>query len=133
MTIKNSKTITITAYTQYVLHGPDGTTFDVPIFLQFMPTHFILKQVSYCILSSVAGNSAVLLLKTSLFNNKSILSLLRVGTVDSGNLHLDTKYKMNPSVIGGDYQFMLRDIWGEPPDNFESMQLALTVEFVEEI
>ena len=133
MTIKNFKTITIAKYSKPILHVTNGTIFSVPIFLQFVPTHFILRLASYCITSSQAPSATVLLLKTSLFNNNSILSLTRVGTVDSSNIHLDTKYKINPSVIGGDYQFTLCDVWGEPPDNFRFMQLALTIEFVEEI
>jgi len=133
MTIKNSKIVMLTAYTQYVLHVSEGNTFSIPIFLQFVPTHFIIRLASYYILSSKAGNSAILLLKTSLYNGNPILSLPRVGIADSGNIHLDTKFKINPSVIGGNYDFELCDLWGLSPDFFNSMQIALTLEFIEEI
>ena len=80
-----------------------------------------------------AGTVTILLLKTSLLNNEAILSLTRTGTLDAGNIQLDTKYKMNPSVISGNYDFTLCDFDGISPDQFASMRIALTIEFVEEI
>ena len=133
MTIKNSKIVMLVAYTEYVLHGTDGTAFSVPLFIQFVPTHFILRLASYSILSTEVGISEILLLKSSLFNGNPILSLTRVGIADSGNIHLETKFKINPSGISGNYNFTLCDIWGLPPDFFRSMQIALTIEFIEEI
>ena len=133
MTIKNFKTIIISKFTQAVYHGDPGTTFSIPIFLQFVPTYFILRLASYSIISNLQGNTTILLLKTSLLNNEAIFSLTRTGLLDSGNIQLDTKFKMNPSVISGNYDFTLCDIFGSSVDNFGSMQIALTMEFVEEI
>jgi hypothetical protein len=126
MTIKNFKTIIIAASTT-------STTFTIPIFLQFVPSYFIIRLVSYSITSAEIGSDAILLLKTSLLNNESILSLVRPGVLDSASLNLDLKFKMNPNFIGGNYDFTLCNIAGSPPDEFTSMQIALTIEFVEEI
>ena len=136
MTIKNFKTIIITANTAAGGRSNPGTTFSIPIFLQFIPTHFILKLFSYSLVSAGDTNNNILLLKTSLLNNEPILSMLRIGGVtfkDLGNIQLDTKFKMNPSVISGNYDFTLCDTSGNLADEFQSMQFALTIEFVEEI
>ena len=93
MTIKNSKIVMLTAYTEYVLHVSEGNTFSIPIFIQFVPTHFIRRLASYSILTSAACTLKIVLLKTSLLNNEPILSLTRIGLVDSGNIQLDTKWE----------------------------------------
>ena len=135
MTIKNFKTIIITADTGVDGYVGPSNTFSVPIFLQFVPTHFIAREICYSIISSAAPVSMILLLKTSLLNNESIFALTRVasGAITRTDLSLDLKYKMNPSTIKGNYDFTVVDINGLLPDVFTSIQIALTIEFIEEI
>jgi len=133
MTIKNFKTIIITADTSIL---NTGNTFSIPIFLQFVPTHFIVREICYSIISSDVPENTVLLLKTSLLNNESIFAFTRSGTTSTitrTDLSLDLKYKMNPSTIKGNYDFTVVDINGLLPDVFTSIQIALTIEFIEEI
>lgn len=129
MTIKNYKTITIAASTP-------SNTFSIPIFLQFIPSHFIIKFISHFITSSAAVNDHVLLLKTSLLNNDTILSIARTGganLIECVEHTADIKFKMNPSTINGNYDFNLCNITGNSPDFFTAMQIALIIEFIEEI
>jgi len=137
MTIKNFKTIIISANVKPGAHGDLGTTFSIPIFLPFIPSHFIVKAVNYCIITAAATSTNILLLKTSLLNNEPILSITRLsgagGTSEIYTSQLDTKFKMNPGVVNGNYDFTLSDIYGVSPDQFTNLQFALTIEFVEEI
>ena len=137
MTIKNFKTIIISANVVPGIHGDPGTTFSIPIFLPFIPSHFIVKAVNYCITMTDATSNNILLLKTSLLNNEPILSMTRLsgagGTNEIYTYQLDTKFKMNPGVVNGNYNFTLSDIYGVSPDQFTSLQFAITMEFVEEI
>jgi hypothetical protein len=130
MTIKNYKTIVIP-----VNSTTSANTFSIPIFLPFIPSHFIIKYFCYNITSTNAPTNRIVLLKTSLLNNESILSFARVANASStGALQLDLKHKMNPSTISGNYDFTMCNIDGDIPDGgITSIQFALTVEFVEEI
>ena len=135
MTIKNFKTIIISKNVAPGIHGDPSTTFSIPIFLPFIPSHFIIKAVSYCITSMAGTTNNILLLKSSLLNNESILSILRIGgAIAECYLYLlDTKFKMNPNVISGNINFTLSDINGVTPIFFTNLQFALTIEFIEEI
>ncbi len=127
MTIKNYKTITIAANTI-------TSTFSTPIYLLFVPSHFIIKFFCYNMITTVAPTKRVVLLKTSLLNNESILSFTRSSATSStGNIQLKLKYKMNPSAISGNYDFTMCSIDGSEPDMFTSMQFSLIIQFVEEI
>ncbi len=68
MTMKNYQTITIAANTT-------TSTFSTPIYLQFVPSHFIIKFISHSIISSANLSDHMLLLKTSLLINDTIFSL----------------------------------------------------------
>jgi len=138
MAIKNFKTIIITGNTLSFIgsHPQIVNTFSVPIFLQFVPTHFIIREVCYMLTNSAASVKRVVLLKTSLLNNESIFAFTRSGTsgtVTRDDISVELKYKMNPSTIKGNYDFTVVDLSGAPPDALLNMQIALTIEFVEEI
>lgn len=132
MVVKNYKTVTIAS------RLTDTNIFTVPINLQFIPSYFIVKYASFVNMSSSDSIDTVLLLKTSLYNNETIVSFSRSGTEDvndvwSGNL--DLKYKMNPMTIAGNYDFTFTNVDGNVLDDVDNnvIQIALTIEFIEDI
>ena len=127
MTIINYKTITIAI-------DSFPTTFSIPTFLQFVPTHFIVRACCYNIQSAANSTDRIIFLKTSLLNNEPIFVFVRDNLTSSTMSYLlELKFKINPSVIGGNYDFTLCNIAGGEPDQLVSIKFALTIEFVEEI
>jgi hypothetical protein len=128
MTINNYKTITIT-------NSLTSNTFSTPIFLQFVPTACIIKYVTHSWTTTTNNTDYIAIISSSLVNNLPIYHLVRTGAIDTEvkQQSLDLKFQLNTGFINSNYDFTITNIAGGEPSNFGTMQLAITIEFIQEI